>query len=166
MLDDILSQMSQRDISSTQLFRSNSEHFNNVRRKALSNSIDLPSFDKRALPQSSYGSQWNQKDSDWFAGSSQLSQSRHLQPSLLYNEEEADYEDEEIVQDSPELFTQHGDLQLHGPPFNRPDLGMEDSEGTIAHLFPFFEMAHNFKALLLSCINPTTLYLLVLKELK
>ena len=160
MLDDILSQISQRDLSSTQLFRSNSEYFNNARSKVLSNSVDLSSFDKRALPQSSYGSQWNQKDSDWFAGSSQLSHSRHLQPSLLYNEEEADYEDEEIVQDSPELFTQHGDFQVHGPTFNRPDLGMDDSEGTIAHF------SQHFKALLLSCINPTTLYLLVLKELK
>ncbi|KAJ7379369.1 hypothetical protein OS493_016605 [Desmophyllum pertusum] len=122
MLDDILSQMSQRELSSTQLFRSNAaEYFNNARNKA-SSSIDLSSFGKGGA--SFHNSQLNHKHSnDWFASGSQITHSGYLQPSqLTINEEETDYGDEEVVQDSPELFTQRSDFHLYGDPFETPDL--------------------------------------------
>lgn len=142
MLDDILSQISQRDLSSTQLFRSNSEYFNNARKNKPYKAVDkLPSFGKQAFPfQSSFGSQKSKKEhGDWFSsGRSQPSQtqSRYLQSSLLTNEvDEADYGDEEFIQDSPELFTQRSDFYGHGAPHTSPDLEhQDDSEGMITHL--------------------------------
>lgn len=135
MLDDILSQMSQRDFSSTQLFRSNSEYFNNARKNAPSNVADLSSFNKRGSSfRSSYSSQLSQAHGDWFSSGSQPTQThaRYLQPSLLTNEEEleADYGDDEFIQDSPELFTQRSDFHVHGAPLTTSGLEhMENSEG-------------------------------------
>ncbi|RMX38482.1 hypothetical protein pdam_00016775, partial [Pocillopora damicornis] len=129
MLDDIQSQMSQNNLSSTQLFRSNADYFNNRRFKTSSNSMDSSSFVTQASTPNSFASQWNQKESEWFVSSSQRTQSRYLQPSLLYDEEEADNAHEVVAQDSPELFTQHSDFHLRGAPFNASELDMEDSEG-------------------------------------
>lgn len=124
-LDDILSQMSQRDLPSTQLFRSNSEYFSDASTNYTpSNVADLSSFSKgRASFQSSYGSQLSRAHGDWLTNGFQLTQSRYLQPSQVANEEdEADYGDEEFIQDSPELFTQRNDFNLQGAPFTTSDL--------------------------------------------
>ena len=97
--------------------------------------MDSSSFVTQSSTLNSHGSQWNQKDNDWFVSNSQRTHSRHLQPSLINNgEEEADFEDEVVAQNSPELFTQRGEFHLHGAPFNVPELGVEDSEGTINSL--------------------------------
>ncbi|KAL9959674.1 hypothetical protein ACROYT_G033017 [Oculina patagonica] len=139
MLDDILSQMSQRDFSSTQLFRSNSEYFNNARKNAPSTVADLSSLNKRGSSfQSSFGSQMSQARGDWFLSGSQPTQthSRYLQPSVLTNEEEleVDYGDEEFIQDSPELFTQRSDFHLSGAPLTTSDQEhMESLEGFTLH---------------------------------
>lgn len=91
--------------------------------------MDSSSFVTQASTPNSFASQWNQKESEWFVSSSQRTQSRYLQPSLLYDEEEADNAHEVVAQDSPELFTQHSDFHLRGAPFNASELDMEDSEG-------------------------------------
>lgn len=148
MLDDIQSQMSQNDLSSTQLFRSNADYFNNSRFKTSSNSMDSSSFVTQASTPNSFASQGNQKESEWFVSSSQRTQSRYLQPSLLYDEEEADNAHEVVAQDSPELFTQHSDFHLRGAPFNASELDMEDSEGTIALLCCALKMSYNRQRLL------------------
>lgn len=124
--------MSQRDFSSTQLFRSNSEYFNDARTNfAPSNVSDLSSFGKRRTSfQSSYGSQLSRAHGDWLTNGSQLTHSRYLQPSQVANEEdEADYGDEEFIQDSPELFTQRDDFNLQGAPFTTSDLEHVGSSG-------------------------------------
>jgi len=131
-LDDILSQMSQRDLSSTQLFRSNSEYFNDARTNhAPSKVTDMSPFGKRgATFQSSYGSQLSRAPGDWLTSGSQLTHSRYLQASQVVNEEdEADYGDEEFIQDSPELFTQRDDFNLQGAPFTTYDLERMGSSG-------------------------------------
>ena len=132
-LDDILSQMSQRDVSSTQLFRSNSEYFNNARTDhAPSKVTDISSFNKRGGTfQSSYGSQLNSVRGDWLTSGSQQTYSRYHQASQEANEEdEADYGEEEFIQDSPELFTQRNDFNLQGAPFTTSDLeSMGSSDG-------------------------------------
>lgn len=131
-LDDILSQMSQRDLSSTQLFRSNSEYFNDARTNhAPSKVTDMSPFGKRgATFQSSYGSQLSRASGDWLTSGSQLTHSRYLQASQVVNEEdEADYGDEEFIQDSPELFTQRDDFNLQGAPFTTYDLERMGSSG-------------------------------------
>ena len=134
-LDDVLSQMSQRDLSSTQLFRSNSRYFDDARTNYTpSNVANLSSFGKRGASfQSSYGSQLSKAHGDWLTSGSQLAYSRYLQPAEVANEDDGvDYGDEEFIQDSPELFTQRDDfnLQLQGAPFTTPDLEhMGSSEG-------------------------------------
>lgn len=132
-LDDILSQMSQRDLSSTQLFRSNSEYFNNARTNhAPSKVTDMFSFNKRGDTfQSSYGSQLSRAHEDWLTSGSQLTDSRYFQASQVANEEdEADYGEEEFIQDSPELFTQRDDFNQQGNPFTASDLeSIGSSEG-------------------------------------
>ena len=132
-LDDILSQMSQRDLSSTQLFRSNSEYFNNVRTNhAPSKVTDMSSSKKRGGTfQSSYGSQLSSAHEDWLTIGSQLTGSRYFQASQVANEEdEADYGEEEFIQDSPELFTQRDDFNQQGNPLTASDLeSIGSSEG-------------------------------------
>ena len=132
-LDDILSQMSQRDLSSTQLFHSNSEYFNNVRTNhAPSKVTDMFSFNKRGGAfQSSYGSQLSRAHEDWLTSGSQLTDSRYFQASQVANEEdEADYGEEEFIQDSPELFTQRDDFNQQGNPLTASDLeSIGSSEG-------------------------------------
>lgn len=132
-LDDISSQMSQRDFSSTQLFCSNSEYFNDTRTNyAPSNVVDMPPFCKRGTSfQSSYGSQLSRANEDWLTSGSQLTGARFLQPSQVTNKDyEADFGDEEFIHDSPELFTQRDDFNLHGAPFTTSDLEhMGSSEG-------------------------------------
>lgn len=132
-LDDIPSQMSQRDLSSTQLFRSNSEYFNDTRTNyAPSNVADMSSFSKRGASfQSSYGSQLSRAHGDWLTSGSQLTGAGFLQPSLVTNaEDEVYYGDEDLIQDSPELFTQRDDFNLQGAPFTTSELEhMGSSEG-------------------------------------
>lgn len=132
-LDDILSQMSKRDLSSTQLFRSNSEYFNNARTNhAPSKVTDMFSFNKRGDTfQSSYGSQLSRAHEDWLTSGSQLTDSRYFQASQVANEEdEADYGEEEFIHDSPELFTQRDDFNQQGNPFTASDLeSIGSSEG-------------------------------------
>lgn len=110
--------------------------------------MDSSSFVTQASTPNSFARQWNQKESEWFVSSSQRTQSRYLQPSLLYDEEEADNAHEVVVQDSPELFTQHSDFHLRGAPFNASELDMEDSEGTIALLCCALKMSYNRQRLL------------------
>ena len=124
-LDEILSQMSQRDLSSTQLFRLNSEYFNDVRTNhAPSKVTTLSPFSKSgATFQSSYGSQLSRAHGDWLTSGSQLTHSRYLQASQVANEEdEADYGEEEFIQDSPELFSQRDDFNLQGASFTTSNL--------------------------------------------
>ena len=132
MLDDILSQMSQRDLSSTQLFRSNSEYFDNVKNKSYSSTktVELPSFNiERAFPHVSYSSQLGSQNrhNKWLTSGSQPTYSTYSQPSLFIDNDD-DYEDEVVIQDSPELFTQQPDLQ--------PD-HTENSQGRINISQPF-----------------------------
>lgn len=112
-LDDI---PSQRDLSSTQLFRSNSEYFNDT---TPSNVADMSPFSKRGASfQSSYGSQLSRAHGDWLTSGSQLTGARFLQPSLVTNAEDGVYYgDEDLIQESPELFTQRDDFNLQGAPF-------------------------------------------------
>ena len=133
-LDDVYSQMSQRDLSATQLFRSNSEYFNAAgTNHAPSKVTDMSSYSNRGASfQSSYGSQLSGTHGDWLTSSPQLTRSRYLQESQVANEEdEADFGEEEFIQDSPELFTQRGDFNLYGEPlFTTSDLEcMGSSEG-------------------------------------
>ena len=132
-LDDIPSQMSQRDLSSTQLFRSNSEYFNDTRTNfAPSNAADMSPFSKRGASfQSSYGSQLSRAHGDWLTSGSQLTGARFLQPSLVTNAEDGVYYgDEDLIQESPELFTQRDDFNLQGVPFTTSVLEhMGSSEG-------------------------------------
>ena len=142
MLDDILSQMSQtqRDFSSTQLFRSNSEYFNNSRKNTPTNvAANRSSFDQRGSSfQGSFSSQLSQTHNDWFTSGSQpsLTQSRYTQPLLLTEEDdEAAYGAEQFIQDSRELFTQRSDLHVGGGPLATSELeDMENSEGMSAKL--------------------------------
>ena len=65
---------------------------------------------------------------DWLSNGSQL---RYFQASQVANkEDEADYGEEEFIQDSPELFTQRDDFNLPEAPFTASDLeSMGSSEG-------------------------------------
>ena len=111
MLDDIFSQISQRNFSSTQLFRSNSEYFDKTRNKSSTKSVDL-SFDYEiAFPKGTYQSHRGQNHDKWFTGASHVSYSRNSKPSLFIDDEDG-YEGEEVVQDSPELFTQRSDFHM------------------------------------------------------
>lgn len=132
MLDEILSQMSQRDLPSTQLFRSNSEYFDNVKNKSYSSTktVDSPSFNiERVFPQGSYSSQLGSQNghNKWLTGGSQTAHSTYSQPSVFIDDE-YDYEDEMGIQDSPELFTQQTDLYLDH---------IENSQGRINISQPF-----------------------------
>ena len=117
-LDDVLSQMSQRDFSSTQLFRTNSEYFNRSKNNSTTKTIGLPAFDnQRPFPQGVYSSQQSgqNRQNSWLTSGSQLAYSTNSQPSLLIDDEN-DYEDEdlEVIQDSPELFSQWMELEHTG----------------------------------------------------
>lgn len=90
------------------------------------------SFNKRGDTfQSSYGSQLSRAHEDWLTSGSQLTDSRYFQASQVANEEdEADYGEEEFIQDSPELFTQRDDFNQQGNPFTASDLeSIGSSEG-------------------------------------
>ena len=90
------------------------------------------SFNKRGGTfQGSYGSQSSSTHGDWLTSGSQLTDSRYFQaPQLANEEDEADYGEEEFIQDSPELFTQRDDFNLQGAPFTTSDLdSMGSSEG-------------------------------------
>lgn len=122
MLDDILSQMSQRDFPSTQLFRSNSEFFNNNAASiGTSTAADLLDNERSFLHSSRHSSQNHDK---WITSEAHISHSRYSQPSLFI-EDEDDYGGDEILQDSPELFTQRSDF--HKDP-------TVDSEGRTANV--------------------------------
>ena len=121
MLDDILSQMSQRDFSSTQLFRSNSEFFNNTASIGTSTAVDLLDNERSLLHSSGHSSQNHDK---WITSEAHISHSRCSQPSLFIDDED-DYGGDEILQDSPELFTQRSDF--HTDP-------TKDSEGRTANV--------------------------------
>ena len=122
MLDDILSQMSQRDFPSTQLFRSNSEFFNNNTASiGTSTAADLLDNERSFLHSSRHSSQNHDK---WITSEAHISHSRYSQPSLFI-EDEDDYGGDEILQDSPELFTQRSDFHK--------DLTV-DSEGRAANV--------------------------------
>lgn len=114
-LDDVLSQMSQRDFSSTQLFRTNSEYFNRSKYNGTTTAIGLPAFDnQRPFSQGVYNSHQSDQNrqNSWLTSGSQLALSTNLQPSLLIDDQN-DHEDEylEVVQDSPELFSQWMELE-------------------------------------------------------
>lgn len=122
MLDDILSQMSQRDFPSTQLFRSNSEFFNNNAASiGTSTAVDLFDNERSFLHSNRHSSQNHDK---WITNEGHISHSRFPQPSLFI-EDEDDYGGDEILQDSPELFTQRSDF--HTDP-------TMDSEGRTANV--------------------------------
>lgn len=121
MLDDILSQISQRDFSSTQLFRSNSEFFNSAASIGTSTAVDLLDNERSVLHSSRHSSQNHDK---WITNEAHISHSRFSQPSLFI-EDEDDYGGDEILQDSPELFTQRSDFHT--------DSTM-DSEGRTANV--------------------------------
>ena len=92
----------------------------------------MPSLNKRGGTfQTSYGSQLSRAHGDWLTSGSQLTHSRYLLPSQTANEEdEADYGEEEFIQDSPELFSQRDDFNPQGAPFTTSDLEpMGSSEG-------------------------------------
>ena len=124
MLDDILSQMSQRDFPSTQLFRSNSEFFNNnAASTGTSTAVDL--LDERSfLHSGTYSRHSSQNHDKWITNEAHISHSRYSQPSLFIDDED-DYGGDEILQDSPELFSQRSDL-LTDP--------TKDSEGRTANV--------------------------------
>lgn len=114
-LDDVLSQMSQRDFSSTQLFRTNSEYFNRSKYNGTTTAIGLPAFDnQRPFSQGVYNSHQSDQNrqNSWLTSGSQLALSTNLQPSLLIDDQN-NHEDEylEVVQDSPELFSQWMELE-------------------------------------------------------
>jgi len=92
----------------------------------------MSSLNKRgATFQTSYGSQFSRRHGDWLTSSSQLTHSRYLLPSHAANEEdEADYIEEEFMQDSPELFSQRDDFNLQGASFMTSNLEpMGSSDG-------------------------------------
>ena len=107
MLDDVLSQVSQRGLSSTQLFRSNSEHFDKVKDKFFTEKlVGLSPFnDINHFPNSVHaGQQFSQNEHKNLSGVSQLV---HLQsPPFIDDDDDYTYEDEKVIQDSPELFSQ------------------------------------------------------------
>lgn len=107
MLDDILSQMSQRDFPSTQLFRSNAEFFkNNAASIGTSTAIDLLDDERSFLHGSRHPSQNHDK---WITTEAHISPARYSQPSPFIDDQD-DYGGDEILQDSPELFTQRSDF--------------------------------------------------------
>lgn len=122
MLDDILSQTSQRDFPSTQLFRSNSEFFNNAASIGTSTAADLLD-NERSFLHSSYRHS-SQNHDKWITSEAHISNSRYSQPSLFIDDED-DYGGDEILHDSPELFSQRSDFHT--------DLS-KDSEGRTANV--------------------------------
>lgn len=125
MLDDILSQMSQRDFPSTQLFRSNSEFFNNNAASiGTSTAVDLLDNERSFLHSSTYSRYSRQIHDKWIPSEAQISHSRYSQPSLFIDDED-DYGGDESLQGSPELFSQRSDL--HTDP-------TKDSEGRTANV--------------------------------
>ena len=104
MLDNVLSQASQRDLSSTQLFRSNSEYFDRVKANFFTENLPASPFDnKNAFQKSVFaGQQFTHNQQN------KLSQLVHSQSRLFIDDDDDDdyeYKDGEF-QDSPELFSQ------------------------------------------------------------
>ena len=124
MLDDILSQMSQRDFPSTQLFRSNSEFFNSAASIGTATAVDLLDNERSFLHSGFYSGHSSQNHGKWITSEAHISHSRYSQPSLFIDDED-DYGGDEILQDSPELFTQRSDF--HTDP-------TMDSEGRTANV--------------------------------
>lgn len=113
ILNEIFSQVSQRELSSTQLFRSNSEYFDRTRNNVFNgNEASFNPFDnKTAFSKSIYFGQNRQKSSSFSDASLPLVPSQSLQLFENDDNDEYQYFDEEVIQDSPELFSQRMEFE-------------------------------------------------------
>ena len=119
ILNEIFSQVSQRELSSTQLFRSNSEYFDRTRNNILDGNVAsfTPFDNKNAFSKSICFGQNRQNSGLLSDPSLPLAPSQSLQFIENDDNDECQYYDEEVIQDSPELFSQRMEIE-HGAKFD------------------------------------------------
>ena len=113
ILNEIFSQVSQRELSSTQLFRSNSEYFDWTRNNIFNGNEGsfTPFENETAFSKSIYFGQNRQNRSLFSDASLPLAPSQSLQFIENDDNDEFQYFDEEVIQDSPELFSQRMEIE-------------------------------------------------------
>ena len=130
-LDDILTQTSQRDMSSTQIFRTNCEYFKNLRKDVssefLNRPLELSSLERTPVVDISPSGEFTKKPAF------PRTRPNYLQTMPLSSNEDTNYKDEDLFQDSSELFTSQCEQRFGSvrESFSRADFANSgDGEGT------------------------------------